>query len=110
MSLFSRKDPPPPVVDVSLKDYTALCRQLGRLEAQVESIVLTWHNYREQITRLVQRLEKREQRLKAKDAAQDEAQNGVDPQLANLDPISRRIHLRRKGNAISRHGRHQPAG
>lgn len=103
MGLFRRPDPPKQVVDVSLEDYSAMCRKLGRLEAQVESIELVWHNYRDQISRLIQRLEKREERQKKKDATQEQSENG--PQI---DPVSARIHARRKGYGLPRTRDTQP--
>lgn len=39
---------------------------MGRLEAAVESLELKWVNYRDEIKKLVNRLEKREQRLEQK--------------------------------------------
>ena len=41
-------------------------RRMGRLEAAVESLELKWVNYRDEIKKLVNRLEKREQRLEQK--------------------------------------------
>ena len=42
-------------------------RRLGRIEAQVESLELKWKLYRDEIKKLVNRLEKREERAIAKE-------------------------------------------
>jgi len=39
---------------------------MGRLEAEVESLQLKWTNFRDEIKKLVTRLEKREERLEKK--------------------------------------------
>lgn len=60
-------------------------KRIGRLEAEVESLQLKWSMYKDQLQRLVQRLEKRDQRA---------AERGEElPPCA--DVTSERVHNRR---------------
>ena len=78
-------------------------RRMGRLEAAVESLELKWVNYRDEIKKLVNRLEKREERLekKLREIADEtvETPNNGDESIA--DEISQRVNARRQ-----RHGLH----
>jgi chromosome segregation ATPase len=80
-----------------------LHRRLGRLEADCESLRLQWTAYRDEIKRLVTRLEKRDQRAEALEsrinASEAEGVTGI-----QLDPTSQRVLERRRrmrGNGIS---------
>ncbi len=78
---------------------------MGRLEAAVESLELKWVNYRDEMKKLVNRLEKREQRLEQKlrdAAAQDEQLADTVPESMNdgLDDISRAVLARRNGGVL----------
>ncbi len=80
-------------------------RQLGRLEAAVETLELKWVGYRDEIKKLVSRLEKREQRLEEKlraAAAQDEEipNNGDSSIAAVVDETSERVLRRRQSRGI----------
>lgn len=77
-------------------------RRMGRLEAQVETLQLQWVNYRDEIKKLVNRLEKREQRYEQKlrdleAETGDTDSNG--PQLG-VDEITERV-MRRRNRALS---------
>lgn len=56
-------------------------RRMGRLEAQVENLTLQWEGYRDEIKRLVARLEKRDQR-----AAEREAREAAAPSFTQDEP------------------------
>lgn len=66
--------------------YVDLVRRVGRCEAETERLSLIWEAYRDELKRLVSRLEKRDQRAQAR-------VNG-DP-TPPLDPVSARILERR---------------
>lgn len=76
--------------------------RMGRIEGEVESLHMQWASYKDELKRLVQRLEKRDQR--AAERAQAE-QPDQDP-YSHLDQVSQRI-LRRR-NALRRHGSQTP--
>ncbi len=69
-------------------------RRMGRLEAKVESIELQWVDYRDQLKRLVQRLEKRDQRAEQRELAQTEPDEISQP----VDEVTARVWARRKSN------------
>ncbi len=73
-------------------------RRMGRLEAAVETLELKWVGYRDEIKKLVSRLEKRdqrqEQRLRAAAAEPDE--NGNSEPVSTLDPITEKLFRRRR--------------
>lgn len=79
-------------------------QKLGRLEAEVESLVLKWTLYRDEIKKLVNRLEKREERLAAKErAAAAEVLEEISVDVEEpLDAITARVLARRTGNAVPR--------
>lgn len=89
MGLFDRSRRPPPETP---EHYVDLVRRLGRNEAEVERLGLVWEAYRDELRRLVSRLEKRDQRA-AKVAEEDCADCPEDPKL---DPASARILARRR--------------
>lgn len=70
-------------------------KRIGRLEAEVESLRLQWASYRDELHRLVQRLEKRDQR-----AAERERAAPPVPSEPERDPTTERVLARRRG----RHG------
>lgn len=72
--------------------YVELVRRVGRSEAEVERLGLIWVGYRDEIRRLVQRLEKRDQRLEKR---QEEDCEDC-PEAAPLDTVSARILARRR--------------
>jgi len=78
-------------------------RRMGRLEAAVESLELKWVNYRDEIKKLVTRLEKREERLEKKLREAADTENTV-PSLGNgdvfTDVVSERVHARRNRDGI----------
>ena len=78
-------------------------RRMGRLEAAVESLELKWVNYRDEIKKLVNRLEKREERLekKLREAEEQPAHSADNGDLPIEDVISQRVNARRQ-----RHGLH----
>ena len=78
-------------------------RRMGRLEAQVESLELKWVNYRDEIKKLVNRLEKREERLekKLRELADETPQIVKDDNNGEIDEISARVLARR-----NKHGLH----
>lgn len=51
---------------------TDLVRRLGRNEAEVENLMLQWKGYKDELNRLVNRLEKRDQRAALKEAPPEE--------------------------------------
>jgi len=70
---------------------------MGRLEAQVESLELKWTNYRDEIKKLVNRLEKREQRAEKKELAEAEknAENPIIGTGNGVDEVTARVLARR---------------
>lgn len=77
-------------------------RRLGRLEAAVESLELKWIGYRDELKKLVNRLEKRDERLLTKLAKlenNEESTNGGD--LTKISELNRRIAARRGQSALS---------
>lgn len=66
---------------------------MGRLEAAVESLELKWVNYRDEIKKLVNRLEKREQRLEQRLAETDKNADNGNQEFES--DIHRRIAARR---------------
>lgn len=79
--------------------YVELVRRVGRMEAETERLSLVWESYRDEMKRLVQRLEKRDQR-----AERRELEPPASGQL-ELDPVSARISRRRRHlNGVQGHG------
>lgn len=96
MGLFDRSKPPrPPTQDDWLR--------IGRLEAEVESLALKWESYRDEIKRLVNRLEKRDQRAAEREArmADETPVEPVEPE-PEIDEITARVLARRNRNGIQR--------
>lgn len=88
MGLFdkSRRGP-----DAQAEHERDVLLRLGRLEADVESLKLQWASYRDELKRLVNRLEKRDQRA----AQRAEVAPGA-PNEAGPDPITAKILARRQ--------------
>lgn len=84
--LFSRPDPPEHVVNLPLDDYTAFVRRIAVLEANVEGLELKWSSYLDQMKRLVNRLEKRDERAEKKES-------GVEEDVVTPDASSFRARL-----------------
>lgn len=76
-------------------------RRLGRLEAEVERLSLQWVAYRDELKRLVNRLEKREQRAEERAERERTAPEFEAPEPAQ-DEVTRRVLARR--NAVVRNG------
>jgi len=73
-------------------------RKLGRLEAVVESLELKWTIYRDEMKKLVNRLEKRDERLEKKLRESDNTENSVETAIENgpqMDEITTRVLRRR---------------
>lgn len=80
-------------------------RRMGRLEAAVETLELKWEGYRDELKKLVSRLEKRDQRAEQKlraAASQDEEtpSNGNNDISEIVDPTSARVLARRANRGI----------
>lgn len=89
MGLWDRKRRAPAELP---EHYVELVRRVGKSEAEVERLGLIWEGYRDEIRRLVQRLEKRDQRAQAKAEAECEDC----PEQPTLDSVSARIQARRR--------------
>ena len=87
--------PPAPVVD-AVKEWEAR----GRLEAKVNTLELEWAAYRDQINKLVQRLEKRDQRAAAREQREVEEEAGPAPDFDELEGW--RAIRERRVNAVLR--------
>lgn len=72
-------------------------RRLGRMEAAVETLELKWEGYRDELKKLVNRLEKRDERLLKKLAQLDnnDVSDNIDAPGGNGNDILRRIAARR---------------
>lgn len=73
-------------------------RKLGRLEAVVESLELKWTIYRDELKKLVSRLEKREERLEKKLREAGDTVNSVETAIDNgppVDEVTARVLRRR---------------
>lgn len=81
---FRRKDPPRPAPDIPPAEWNRLQRQVGKLEAEVESLELKWTSYRDELRRLVQRLEKREQRAVEREAVTEATEHPRNPLAERL--------------------------
>ncbi len=77
-------------------------RRMGRLEAEVESLRLQWTNYRDEIKKLVNRLEKREQRAekKALDEVAETVETAPSVSVPEMDPITEKL-FRRRNHVVS---------
>lgn len=76
---------------------------MGRLEASVESLELKWTNYRDEIKKLVTRLEKREERLekKIRESADSEPVVNNIPDVDDfVDVVTQRVNARRAKNGV----------
>ena len=91
---FRRAPAPPPV------DPVGEWQARGRLEAKVDSLELQWATYRDQLNKLVQRLEKRDQRAAAREA--QEVVPDVEPD--GFDELEAQRELFRRKNGLL-HGR-----
>lgn len=71
--------------------------RIGRLEAQVESLVFQWDAYRDELRKLVQRLEKRDLRADQREKAA--AAETTPPKLSEHELLekARRRHALRRG-------------
>lgn len=98
--MFGRRDKPVQPVSLTLDEYTALVRRLGRLEAEVESLGLQWAGYRDEMKRLANRLERRDQRAQERETRAAEGSNGGPPPIEAPDPISARVLARRAAHGI----------
>jgi len=88
---FRRPDPPKQVIDIPLADYTAFVRRQAVLEATLEALEMKWVAYRDELKRLVNRLEKRDSRAEAKELEVTEGE--VAPRMSDLR--QRRLRRRR---------------
>lgn len=92
--IFGRPADQPP------EHIAELYRRVGKLDATTSSLELQWQSYRDELRRLVQRLEKRDQRAELKtshdDAPQPTNGDGVVSQYPPLDAISVAVHQRRQ--------------
>lgn len=76
---------------------------MGRLEAQVESLELKWSNYRDELKKLVNRLEKREERAEKKlreTSNSDENHTILDQNFDEIDEVSQRVLARRLRHGV----------
>jgi len=85
----------PPGVDSTLD--ADLVRRCGRLEAEVENLGLQWVGYRDELKRLVNRLEKRDQRAEAREAEQPDGGDGSED-TPRRDVVTERVLARRSGS------------
>ena len=102
MGLFRRNDPPPPVIDVTQKEWKRLQRDYARLEAKVDGMVERWDHFHDMTKKLTNRLQQRDRRAeKALEEAEEvpERSNGGGQVSARIQ----RIYARR-GRAIPRIG------
>lgn len=79
--------------------------KLGRCEAAIETLELKWVGYRDEIKKLVSRLEKRDQRAEQKlrqAASQDDesGNNELNSCADVIDEVSNRVLARRKSRGI----------
>jgi hypothetical protein len=88
MGLFDWSRPAKPLESEDL-------RRMGRLEARLESIELQWASYRDELKRLVNRIEKRDQRAEARAEREAAEAEAGEPEFPALDATSARIHARR---------------
>lgn len=89
MSLFDRFRTRPPELP---EHYVELVRRTGRIEAEVERLSLVWESYKDELKRLVNRLEKRDQRAERTEQRELEVEAGG----SELDAVSARILRRRR--------------
>jgi len=78
-------------------------QKLGRLEAEVETLTLKWTLYRDEMKKLVNRLEKvwERQEKKLRRESEESLNNDENGDLPIVDEITQRVNARR-----SRHGLH----
>lgn len=57
--------------DVAQEDWRKVWSDLGKVEARTEKLEFAWNDYRDQLNRLVQRLEKRDQRAAKRETAEE---------------------------------------
>lgn len=98
--MFGRRDNPVPVPPPTLGEYTEVVRRLGRLEAEVETLHLQWAGYRDEMKRLANRLERRDQRAQERETREREGSNGSPPGPNDLDAISQFVLERRKYHGL----------
>lgn len=73
-------------------------RRIGRMEAVVESLELKWSLHRDELRKLVSRLEKRDERLekRLREAVNtDEIDTNVDHNSDGIDEVTKRVLGRR---------------
>lgn len=93
MGLFDRSRPVP-------THEADLLRRIGRLEADVESIKLQWVDFKDVLNRMVQRLEKRDQRAAER---AEVASAAAAPPAQLVDATTARI-LERRATRGNRNG------
>lgn len=74
--------------------------RIGRLEADVASLVMQWAAYRDELRRLVNRLEKRDQRAEARETRAAEPDVEIDTDETTARVLARR-HALRGRNGLS---------
>lgn len=91
--IFGRKPDP---TTISVEEWNKLQRQAGATDARVEGLELKWLTFKDEMMRLVQRLEKRDQRARLR------AQETIEPEEATTprDEITERVMARRNRGAI----------
>ena len=94
LDMFGRTKHPP----LESKDLL----RMGRLEAEVESLQIKWSTMRDELLKLVRRLEKRDERAAAKERAKAEAdaENVQSYATEEVDSITARVLARRNHHAI----------
>lgn len=79
-------------------------RRIGRLEAEVESLELKWVLFRDELKKLVNRLEKREERAEKRRLEHENNGEVVnkEPDVDEfLDVVSQRVIARRNRHGVS---------
>jgi len=77
-------------------------QKLGRLEAEVETLTLKWTLYRDEMKKLVNRLEKvwERQEKKLRRDAEQSLNNEDNGDLPIVDEITARVNARRAGHGV----------
>lgn len=84
-------------------DLDEVLLKMGRLEAEVETLQLKWTGTRDEIKRLVNRLEKRDERADKKAAAAVEIEIPIDKDATpaeRVDDITTRVLARRNRHVL----------
>jgi len=92
--MFGRKEKPP----LESEDM----RRVGRMEARMETLELKWSMQRDEMLKLVRRLEKREERAvqKERELAAEIADSANSILAPGVDEITERVNARRNRNAV----------